>query len=271
MIKNITIGNYIPLDSIIHKLDARLKLILMISLICITFLTFNYLSLFLVTGFVIFFVILSKIPLSIYFRGLKFIFVIIIFTLFINLFYGTGKPILSFGVLSITEDSINRSLFMSLRLINIVVLSLILTFTTLPTDLTIAFETLMKPLGIFKINIGEISMMLSIAIRFIPTLLEEIQKIMDAQKSRGADIENGNIIKRIKALIPILVPLFVSSFRRAYDLACAMECRCYQYGNKRSRLKILQFTKLDLFSLCFVILLFFAVIISNIYLPSVTL
>ena len=173
------------------------------------------------------------------------------------------------GFIKITDGGINNAIFVTIRIATLVLISSILTFTTSPSDLTDALERLMKPLKIFHVKVHDIAMMMTIALRFIPVLLEETDKIMNAQKARGADMESGGIIKRIKALIPVLIPLFVSSFRRANDLAMAMECRCYNGGNGRTRMKQLHFGVVDLLGLLFSVIVFAGVVLCNIYFGAV--
>ncbi|MBQ1991644.1 MAG: energy-coupling factor transporter transmembrane protein EcfT, partial [Clostridia bacterium] len=246
MIKDITLGQFFPGNSIIHRLDPRVKILLIVAFIVILFLTSNFISLAFMTVTVFAIMLLTKIPVKMYFKGLKSIIFILIFTSVLNIFYGTGEPLWQFGFLKITLAGINRAIFVTVRIIALILTSSVLTYTTSPTDLTDALERLMKPLTIFHIKVHEIAMMMTIALRFVPTLLEETDKIMNAQKSRGADMESGGIIKRVKAMVPILVPLFVSAFNRAYELAVAMECRCYRGGNGRTRMKTLNITKKDI-------------------------
>lgn len=269
MLSNITLGQFFPGESIIHKTDPRVKIVLMLVLLVSVFLASNYVSLFILLLTVILLVILSRISINIYFRSMKFILYIILFTSILNIFYGKGVPILELGPIVITEEGLNNSIFVSLRLIMLILISSLLTFTTTPTDLTDALERIMKPLTVFKIKTHELAMMMTIALRFVPTLLEETDKIMNAQKARGADMESGNILKRIKSLIPILVPLFVSSFRRAYDLAMAMECRCYRGGLGRTRMKVLHVKMIDIIAIILIVLVCFMVIFSNMYFRAV--
>lgn len=263
--KDITLGQYFPTDSILHRLDPRLKMVLLVVFIVLTFCTFNYISLALVCLAVISVVLLSKVPVRLYFKSLKMIIIIVLITSFLNLFYGRGEPLFSFWIFNVTLQGINNAVFVSLRIISLILVSSALTFTTSPTDLTDALERLMKPLKVFKIKVHEIAMMMTIALRFVPLLLEETDKIMSAQKARGADMESGNLIQRIKALIPVLIPLFVSAFRRAYDLAVAMECRCYNGGEGRTRMKILHMKKSDYISISIVLLLITGVVLCNIF------
>jgi energy-coupling factor transport system permease protein len=264
LIKDITLGQFFPGNSIIHRLDPRVKILLIVAFIVILFLTSNFISLAFMTVTVFAIMLLTKIPVKMYFKGLKSIIFILIFTSVLNIFYGTGEPLWQFGFLKITLAGINRAIFVTVRIIALILTSSVLTYTTSPTDLTDALERLMKPLTIFHIKVHEIAMMMTIALRFVPTLLEETDKIMNAQKSRGADMESGGIIKRVKAMVPILVPLFVSAFNRAYELAVAMECRCYRGGNGRTRMKTLHITKKDIVAILFSILILAVVILLNV-------
>lgn len=213
-------------------------------------------------------VALTRIPVKLYMKGLKAILFIVLFTSVLNLFYGTGEPLWQWGFLKITMAGINNAIFIAVRIVALILISCVLTFTTSPTDLTDALERLMKPLTVFHIKVHEIAMMMTIALRFVPTLLEETEKIMNAQKARGADMETGSLIARIKALIPVLIPLFVSSFRRAYDLAVAMECRCYQGGSGRTKMKTLHMGKTDVMAMVLSALLLLGVILCNSLLPQ---
>lgn len=243
--RDITLGQYFPSDGVLHRLDARTKIVFLIAYIVLIFCSFNFYALGLATLFAAAVILLSRVPVGMFLKSLKTIILIVIITSVLNLFYGTGEPIFQWWIFTVTLNGILNAVFVTFRIICLVVVSSALTFTTSPTDLTDALERLMKPLTVFHISVHEIAMMMTIALRFVPTLLEETDKIMAAQKARGADMESGNLARRIKALIPVLVPLFVSSFRRAYDLAMAMECRCYQGGKGRTRLKQMYFTKTD--------------------------
>ena len=245
MVRDVAFGQYFPAKSLIHRLDPRAKIIMLIAFLVLVFCTFNYASLAIVAAFTAVIIALSGVPFKFYLKSLKVIIFIVIVTSVLNLFYGTGEPIWQWGIIKVTVNGINRCVFVTVRIICLILASSSLTFTTSPTELTDAIERLMKPLNKLHFPVHEIAMMMSLALRFVPTLLEETDKIMQAQKARGADLEGGNIIARVKALIPILVPLFVSSFRRAYDLATAMECRCYRGGKNRTRLKILKMSKID--------------------------
>lgn len=268
MVRDVTLGQFFPGKSLIHRLDPRAKIIMLVAYLVIIFCTFNYLSLALVTAFTVFYIAFSGVPAKFYFKSLKVIIVIVVITSVLNLFYGTGDPLWQWGIIKITVNGINRAVFVTVRIICLILASSCLTFTTSPTDLTDAIERLMKPLNKIHFPVHEIAMMMSLALRFVPTLLEETDKIMQAQKARGADMESGNIFQRIKALIPILIPLFVSAFRRAYELATAMECRCYRGGDGRTRMKSIHMSKLDTFSFFAVILLIGGVILCNIFLPA---
>ncbi|MBQ3416608.1 MAG: energy-coupling factor transporter transmembrane protein EcfT [Ruminococcus sp.] len=267
--RDITLGQYFPTDSVIHRLDPRVKLILMIVFLVFTFITFNYFALGLIAASILMIVLLSKVPLKMYLKSLKVIIIIVVITSVLNLFYGTGEPIFQWHFIKVTYNGIHNAIFVCVRIVCLLLLSSALTFTTSPTDLTDALERLMKPLKVFHIKVHEIAMMMTIALRFVPTLLEETDKIMAAQKARGADMESGNFLKRIQALVPVLVPLFVSAFRRAYELATAMECRCYQGGEGRTRMKQLHIQKRDVISLIVSGLMIAGIVLCNIFLPSV--
>lgn len=265
---DITIGQYVEGRSLIHRLDVRVKLVLMLCGITFVFIAGNYFSMALITAFTIFIMLLTGISLFKYIKSIKAVIMIVLFTAILNLFYGSGEPIFKWGFMEITEAGINNAVFVAARVILIVLMSGVLTFTTSPTDLTDGLERIMKPLKIFHIKVHEIAMMMSIALRFIPTLFDEFNKISNVQKSRGADLESGNFITRIKAFVPILIPLFISSFRRANDLATAMECRCYNGGDGRTRMKVLKIKPRDIIALSVSVLVFVGVILCNIFLPS---
>ena len=252
MITDITIGQYFPGDSVVHKMDSRMKIILTVLLIVAIFICKTLPALGVIVVATIALVLISKIkPLAI----------IILFTAVLNLFYGKGEPLVQIWKLKITEDGIMTAVFMAIRIITLVVISSLLTYTTSPNELTDGLERLMKPLKILKIDVHSISMTMTIALRFIPTLIEEIDKIMSAQKSRGADMDSGGLIHRAKALVPVLIPLFISAFRRANELAYAMECRCYRGGDGRTKMKVMKFEARDYIALAAVIV-FIALLIS---------
>lgn len=245
MIRDITIGQYYPTNSIIHQLDPRVKLIATFAYIVSLFLFHSLVGYMAVILFLATVIQLSKVPIGFIIRGLKAIVVILLFTSFFNLFLTQGNPIFKLGFLTITDRGVNSAIFFSIRLILLILGSSLMTFTTTPNQLTDGLEKVMGPLKRIKVPVHEISMMMSIALRFIPILLEETDKIMKAQMARGADFESGGIIKRSKSMIPLLVPLFVSAFRRANDLAMAMEARCYRGGDGRTKMKPLTYSGKD--------------------------
>lgn len=253
MLNDITIGQFFPGSSLAHKLDPRIKILLTFWFILFIFFIDNYISMAICVCTVIMAVIFSGVPLKLYLKSMKMILLLVLFTSFLNISSSRGDELFRFMFISVTARGLNNSAFIAVRLFMMIASSCVLTFTTSPTDLTDALERLMKPLGLFKIKVHEIAMMMTIALRFVPTLLEETSKIMSAQKARGADLESGGIKRRISALIPTLVPLFVSSFRRAYDLSVAMECRCYRGGVGRTRMKTLRVRGIDILA-CVVIL-----------------
>lgn len=269
MIGDITLGQYFPGNSILHKMDARMKIILTIIMMTSIFIckSFWALGILLVTTILV--ILISQINIKTILKGIKPILVIVIFTTLLNLFYGSGEPIIHIGFIKITELGIYNAIFMAFRIMTLVVFGLMLTYTTTPTSLTDAMESLLKPLKLLHIDVHSIAMTMTIALRFIPTLIEEVDKIMSAQKSRGADMENGGLIKRVKAVVPIMIPLFVSSFRRANELAYAMECRCYRGGDGRTKMNKMRLKALDYVSL-FVTLLYFAgIIVIRIFVNNV--
>lgn len=269
MLKDITFGQYFECDSFIHKLDPRTKLILLVLVVVFIFVAGGWFSLAIVALFIITTILLSKVPFKMYLKNLKAILPIIIFTMIINLFYNTGgQVLLTVWKLSITTGSVNRALYMASRILLLIIISAVLTYTTTPNDLTDAIEKLLSPLRFIGLKnaVHTLALMMTIALRFIPTLIEETQKITNAQKARGADLENGSLIERIKALIPILIPLLISSIRRAYELAEAMECRCYNGGEGRQRMKQLKYKMCDTVTFLVTIGVCSAVIIINILL-----
>ncbi len=245
MISDITLGQYFPAPSLMHRTDPRLKICLTIYAIVLIFVARNFFTLALAVLYILCGMAFSKIPVKMYLRSLKPILFLIVLTAVLNVFYGTGEPLVQFGWLKITQNGLMTALFVSLRIVLLILASSVLTFTTSPTQLTDAIERLLKPLSKLHVPVHEFAMMMTIALRFVPTLLEETDKIMSAQKARGADMESGGIIQRVKALIPVLIPLFVSAFRRAFDLATAMESRCYHGGEGRTKMKVLKFGGAD--------------------------
>ncbi len=262
MLKDITLGQYFPIDSVLHKLDARTKILLLIFDIIAIFMAQSFYSYCLILLFTGLIMMASKVPVKMYFKGLKPILFIVIFTAILNLFLTDGRDLPIFGYsIGITLEGLVVAIKMALRLVLLIIASSVLTYTTSPMALTDGIEKLLKPLSKIGFPAHELAMMMSIAIRFIPTLIEETDKIMKAQQARGADFDTGSLIKRAKSLVPMLVPLFISAFRRADELAIAMESRCYRGGDARTRLKELHFTKTDLFA-AFVFLVFFSAILT---------
>ena len=248
MLKDITFGQYIETASPIHKADPRVKITLLILIIVFIFVAENFYGLFLSLIFIAVTITATKTPFKTYLKNIKAILPIIILTSVINMFYGDkSTAILHIWKLTVTADGLSRAAFMSFRIILLIIISSSLTYTTTPNDLTDAIESLLSPLKLIGLKnaVHTLALMMTIALRFIPTLVEEAEKIMNAQKARGADLESGNILQRIKALIPILIPLLVSSVRRAYELAEAMECRCYNGGEGKTRMKQLKVSRVD--------------------------
>lgn len=261
MIRDITIGQYYPVDSPIHKLDPRVKLIGTMAFIFSLFTFNNFFGYIVVVIFVAGVIKVSKVPFKFIVKGLKAIVILLLFTVTFNMFLTPGKELFRIGFLKITEEGFRSAIFMGIRLVFLIIGSSLMTFTTTPNHLTDGLERVLGPLKKIKVPVHEISMMMSIALRFIPILLEETDKIMKAQMARGADFESGGIMKRAKNLIPLLVPLFVSAFRRANDLAMAMEARCYNGGEGRTKMNPLKYHKLDM-AAYLVIVLYFAVLIG---------
>lgn len=267
MLKDITFGQYFDAKSQIHKMDPRVKLLLMIAVIVAIFVAGNFYALALTGIFTILVAVLSCVGLNKYLKNLKSILPILIFTALINVFYGdTGRVLVSFWRFEIRTSGLERAAFMAVRIILLIFISSVLTYTTTPNDLTDGIERLLSPLRVIGLGtaVHTLAMMMTIALRFIPTLIEEAEKIMNAQKARGADLEIGNLLQRVKALIPILVPLLISSVRRAYDLAEAMECRCYNGGEGKTRMKQMKLCAVDFVSVFITALLIASVIFLNV-------
>ena len=261
MIRDITIGQYYPTDSAVHKLDPRVKIVGTLLYLVSLFLVNNLAGYAFAIVFMIVCVKLSKIPFKFMTRGLKPIIMLLMFTVVFNLFLTPGGAVLfAAGPLKVTETGLRSAVYMAIRLVFLIMGSSLMTFTTTPNSLTDGLEKLLWPLNAIKVPVHAISMMMSIALRFIPILLEETDKIMKAQIARGADLENGNLIQRVKAMVPIFVPLFVSSFRRANDLAMAMEARCYRGGEGKTKMKPLVYGTVD-FTAYAVILLYLVAIV----------
>jgi len=256
MLRDITIGQYYDVDSVIHKLDPRFKILASLLYLVSLFMIDKMLAYVVVIGFIAFVIKTAKIPVKFIIRGLKPVFLLIIFAFLINVLFTPGDPIFKLGIISISMAGIERAVFMAMRLILLIVGTSLLTLTTSPIELTDGIEYLLNPFKKIGLPAHELAMMMTIALRFIPTLLEETDKIMKAQMARGADFESGNIMNRAKALIPLLVPLFISAFRRADELAMAMEARCYRGGEGRTRLNVLKYSKVDVYGLITIITYF---------------
>lgn len=273
MIRDITIGQFFPGNSIIHKTDARIKIITTLLYIIALFLSKNFISLILLTFVAVGTVLLSKISFRTIMKGMKMLVIILLFTSAMQIIYNnTGlvvwKPFEKYDF-AITTGGIYAAIFLIIRISILIIFSSLLTYTTSPTVLTDAIERLLSPLKFIHVNVHALSMMMTIALRFIPTLIEEINIIINAQKSRGADLDSGNLITRAKALVPIFVPLFVNSFRRAYELAFAMECRCYNGSNHRTRMKVMKLKTSDFLILFSVIVLILAILFLSYFIIKI--
>ena len=246
MIRDITIGQYYPAESVIHRLDPRVKIVCTLLFLVSLFIQNSVLGYGLATIFLVCVIRISRVPFKFIVKGLKPVVILLLFTVVMNLFLTRGgETLVHFWIFTITESGLRTSVLMAVRLIYLVIGSSLMTFTTSPNGLTDGLEKLLHPLNRVNVPVHEVAMMMSIALRFIPILLEETDKIMKAQMARGADFESGNIIQRAKAMIPILVPLFVSAFRRANDLAMAMEAMCYHSGEGRTKMKPLKYRARD--------------------------
>ena len=245
MIRDITLGQYYPADSVLHKLDPRTKLIGTVAFIVSLFLFKNWPGYAAATAFLAAVIVLSRVPFRYMIKGLKAIIILLLITVIFNLFIVPGEVLWDFGLVKVTREGLSQAGFMAVRLIYLIIGSSIMTLTTTPNDLTDGLERVLGPLKLLRVPVHEIAMMMSIALRFIPILLEETDKIMKAQMARGADFENGNLIQRARNMVPLLVPLFISAFRRASDLAMAMEARCYRGGEGRTKMKPLLYEKRD--------------------------
>ena len=264
MLKDITLGQYFPGNSVIHRLDPRTKLLALVVYIVLLFVASgaaSYGLLFLILASCI---AISKIPVKAFVRGLKPLVFILMFTAILNLLFTQGDHVIvSFWGITITWEGVVRSVYMLSRILMLIACTFLLTYTTSPIALTDGLESLLNPLKMIKVPVHELSMMMCIALRFIPTLIEETDKIMSAQKARGADFETGKLKDRVKALVPILVPLFISAFRRADELATAMECRCYHGGQGRTKMKLLRYKRRDLQTFALLALLIAGIIVLN--------
>ena len=262
MLKDVTLGQFFPGNSVVHKLDPRTKLVMLVVYIVALFLAVSWVSYGVMLLFLVSCIAISKIPVKSIFRGMKPLVMILIFTGVLNIFFTDGETVLvSFWVITITLEGVVRAFFMMIRILMLISGTFLLTYTTSPIALTDGLESLLGPLKKIKLPVHELAMMMCIALRFIPTLIEETDKIMSAQKARGADFETGSLMQRVKALVPILVPLFISAFRRADELATAMECRCYQGGEGRTKMKLLRYQRRDFGAYGVGVLLLAAVIV----------
>ncbi len=269
MIKEVTIGQFFPGNSPIHKLDPRIKITVTLLYIIALFVCRSFLPLIVLTLLSVFSVVISKIPFKTVFNGLKMILFLVCFTAFLQIFYNNKgtvlwKPFDRFDFV-ITDAGVFSAIFITIRVIALILAGSIMVNTTSPTMLTDAIERLLSPLTLIKVNVHSLAMMMTIALRFIPTLIEEIDIIMNAQKARGAQLETGSLKERAKALVPVFIPLFVNSFRRAYELAFAMECRCYTGGKGRTRLRVMKMRATDIAVLVFAFLLLAGVIFVSVY------
>lgn len=253
MLRDITIGQHFPGNSILHRCDPRLKLVGTIAYIVVLFVAANPVGIALSIALLALLYSVAKIPFRMILKSLKPIVPVIIFTAVLNLFFLTGEtPLFHWWIFTIYPEGVRYAILMAVRVMALIAGTSLLTYTTSPIVLTDAIENLLRPLGRLHFPVHELAMMMTIALRFIPTLIDETEKIMNAQKARGAMLDTGSFVQRVKALVPILIPLFLSAFRRADELAMAMECRCYHGGEGRTRLKMLKFGKEDV--LCAVVL-----------------
>ena len=270
MLRDITIGQHFPGNSLVHRFDPRLKLVLTVAYIVLLFAASNPLGLTLSILFLGVMYKVAKIPVKMIGKSLKPILPIVLFTAVLNLFFvsGEGDPLVHFWFLTIYAEGVRYAVLMAVRVMALIAGTSLLTYTTSPIVLTDAIEQLLKPLGKLHFPVHELAMMMSIALRFIPTLIEETDKIMNAQKARGAQLDTGKMTDRVKALVPVLIPLFISAFRRADELAMAMECRCYRGGEGRTRLKVLRCEKQDYIDLVVCIACFGVILASRLVFPN---
>jgi energy-coupling factor transport system permease protein len=270
MLRDITIGQHFPGNSLVHRFDPRLKIVLTILYIVLLFAASNPLGLTLAVLFLGIMYRVARIPFKMIGRSLKPILPIILFTAVLNLFFvtGDGEPLVQVAFIRIYAEGVRYAVLMSVRVIALIAGTSLLTYTTSPIVLTDAIEQLLKPLNKLHFPVHELAMMMSIALRFIPTLIEETDKIMNAQKARGAMLDAGKMTDRIRALVPVLIPLFISAFRRADELAMAMECRCYRGGDGRTRLKVLRCTKQDYIDLAVCVVCFAVILASRLVFPN---
>ena len=268
MIRDITIGQYYPAKSFIHRLDPRVKIVCTLLFLISLFVQNSILGYALATVFLIMIIKVSRVPFKFIVKGLKAVVILLLFTVVMNLFLTEGGVVLvQFWIFRITENGLRTSVFMAVRLTYLILGSSLMTFTTTPNSLTDGLESLLHPLNKLNVPVHEVAMMMSIALRFIPILLEETDKIMKAQIARGADLDSGNIIQKTKAMVPILVPLFMSAFRRANDLAMAMEARCYHGGEGRTKMKPLIYKSRDYAAYTITIVYVVAVFVIGRFIP----
>lgn len=261
MLKDVTLGQYFPGDTAVHRLDPRTKLIATVVFIAALFTAKGWAGYALVIGFLILTMAIGRIAPRAILKGLKPLIYIIVFTAILNLFFTAGDPLFTLGPVTVTRQGAVNAVYMVLRVLLLVAGTFLLTYTTSPLAITDGMERLLTPLKALRVPVYELSLMMSIALRFIPTLIEETDRILSAQKARGADFETGRLTERAKALLPMLIPLFVSAFRRADELAVAMECRCYNGGQGRTRMKQLEMTRGDAFAFVLCAALLAAVIV----------
>ena len=270
MLKDITIGQHFPGHSILHRCDPRLKLVATIAYIVVLFVAPNPLGLALSILLLAALYKVAQIPGKMILKSLKPIVPIVVFTAVLNLFFvtGQGEPLVHFWVLNIYAEGVKYAILLAVRVCALIAGTSLLTYTTSPIVLTDAIESLLRPLAKLHFPVHELAMMMTIALRFIPTLIEETEKIMNAQKARGAQLDTGKMTDRVKALVPVLIPLFISAFRRADELAMAMECRCYRGGDGRTRLKVLRCEKQDYIDLAVCIACFAVILASRLVFPN---
>lgn len=260
---DIVLGQYLPGNSVLHRLDPRIKFIALFALMIVVFSAWSYASLLMITLFTAVLILMSRVKIKIYMKNTGIILGMTMLSSLLNLFYGSGEPIFSWGFISITEMGIQNSIVVMVRIFNMLILSTCFMFTTSPNDMTYGLQSLLKPLKRWGVNVDDLIIMITIALRFIPISLTEANKIFNSQKSRGADINKGGIINKVKSFIPIILPLFASVFRRAYELSMAMECRCYGFKEERTHLKKLETTAQDTLALVMILFLMIGVIFCN--------
>lgn len=265
MFKDITLGQYFPIDSPVHRLDARTKIVLVLAYIVALFVANSFLGFAVITVALVAIILLSKIRIAVVAKCVKPLFLIVLLTAIINVFFTTTGEHIEWWIFKLSIDGMYNAAFMIIRIVLLVAGTSMLTYTTSPIALTDGLERLLSPLKIVRFPVHDFSMMMSIAIRFIPTLIDETQKIINAQKARGADFESGKLVQRVKALVPILVPMFISAFRRADDLALAMECRCYNGGKGRTKMNVSKMGVGDLLAFLYFAVLIAGVVLLNIY------